>query len=124
MLHAQFALVSEWRAGRVLRGHGLGIGNTANDQPETGRSTQVTRGGFEEIAQRVRRGPAETIDALTRAMAIADRHEWVRSAADRLILGADILWQALCASWAKNIVGQGDKETVANPVRDALEANG
>jgi hypothetical protein len=93
------------------------------DAPERVVFSGLQPANWPEIAQRIGRGPAETIDALIQAMAIADHHEWVRSAADRLILGADILWQALCASWAKNIARQADQETVANPVRDALEAN-
>ena len=74
-----------------------------------------------EIAQRVGRGASETIDALNRSMALGDHHEWVRDAGDRLVLGGDILWQALCASWAANCASAEDKDVVAVPVRDALE---
>ncbi len=74
-----------------------------------------------DIAVRVGRGPAETIDALNRSMVLANHHEWIEAAADRLIVGSDALWQALCASWALNCSTVQDREAVVQFVRDALE---
>lgn len=77
--------------------------------------------GWPGVSQRIGRGPAETIDALNAAMALEDHHEWVKSSADRLILGGEILWQALAASWASQCATEDQRAVVAQPVRDALE---
>jgi hypothetical protein len=80
-------------------------------------------GKWPDIAQRVGRGPSETIDALNYSMTFSDHHEWIRSAADRLLLGGDILWQAMCASWVKSCASQQEKESVAQLIKDALDNN-
>jgi hypothetical protein len=54
-------------------------------------------------------------------MTLANHHEWVNAAADRLTLGGDILWQALSAAWASECATENEKAAVAQPVRDALE---
>lgn len=93
-----------------------------DDAPERMVFSELQDANWPDVAQRVGRGPSETIDALNRAMALSDHHDWVKDAADRLILGTEILWQVLCASWAKNCATSETKEVVAQPVRDALEA--
>ncbi len=82
----------------------------------------LTSKDWPEIAQRIGRGPSETIDALNKAMTISNHHEWVRDAADRLIIGGDILWQAICASWARNCATSAQIDQVVLPIKDALEA--
>ena len=39
-------------------------------------------------------------DACARAMLLADHHAWVLSAANELMCGSDVLWQAMCSEWA------------------------
>jgi predicted ATPase len=91
------------------------------DAPECVVFRALQSRNWPEIAQRVGRGPSETIDALNRSMAVGDHHEWVRDAGDRLVLGGDILWQAMCASWAKNCATDLERDSIAVAVRDALE---
>lgn len=74
------------------------------------------------VAERIARGPAETIDALNNAMALANHHDWVKYSGDRLTLGGDILWQALASSWASNCATQEQLQAIAQIVRDALDA--
>ena len=90
------------------------------DAPERLVYEGLVSANWPEISQRIGRGASETIDALNRSMAVADHHEWVRDAADRLIIGGDILWQALAASWAGNCASAEDLDVVTHPVQDAL----
>jgi hypothetical protein len=39
-------------------------------------------------------------------MLLGDHHDWVRTSANSLMCGGDVLWQAMCAEWA---VGQPDR---------------
>jgi predicted ATPase len=59
-------------------------------------------------------------DACAQAMTISDHHEWVDRAATALVLGGDILWQAMCAAWATQCVTTDDAKTVIEPIEDAL----
>lgn len=74
------------------------------------------------VAERIARGPAETINALNNAMTLANHHDWVSFSGDRLTLGSDILWQALASSWAFNCATQDQLQSISQTVRDALDA--
>lgn len=73
-----------------------------------------------ELAQRLGRSPSEVIDALNRAMSESDHHQWVKSAADRLFVGSDMLWQTMCAVWATSCATDDEKESVVDPIKMAL----
>lgn len=92
------------------------------DAPERVVFEGLKAHGWPDVAIRIGRGPAETIDALNAAMSLSNHHDWIKSCGDRLTLGGDILWQALASSWAKNSATQAELETIVQPVRDALDA--
>jgi predicted ATPase len=91
------------------------------DAPEQIVFQALQAAGWPDVAKRVGRGAAETIDSLNASMSLANHHDWVRVAADRLTLGGDILWQALASSWATNCATQEELHSVAEPVRDGLD---
>jgi len=93
------------------------------DAPERVVFEGLRNMAWPEIYSRVGRGPSETIDALERAMTASNHKEWVQRAADALVVGGDILWQALAASWAASCVTEKEKENVIQPVVDALAGN-
>jgi len=63
---------------------------------------------------------AQIADACDRAMASSNHHDWVLNAANRVVLGGDILWQAMCAEWAGNCVREEDAKQITDPIRQAL----
>jgi hypothetical protein len=73
------------------------------------------------VAERVGRSHSKLVDACNRAMALDDHHEWIRTAADELVLGGQNLWQALCAVWAAKCLGELDAKSIIDPVRTALQ---
>ncbi len=92
------------------------------DAPERVVFEALCSANWPDIASRIGRSPSETIDALNVSMTMANHHDWVKLAADRLTLGGDILWQALAASWAKNCSSSEERQIVSQPIRDALDA--
>ena len=52
----------------------------------------------------------------------SDHHEWVKEAADKLIVSGDFLWQALCAEWAKDCATQNELISIAQPIQEKLDA--
>lgn len=76
--------------------------------------------GWNGVPARVGRAASETIDALNQAMASVDHHKWPNDVGDRLAVGGNIVWQALCSVWADTCATADELESIAQPVRDAL----
>lgn len=72
------------------------------------------------VPEHIGRSHSDTIDALNSAMSAKDHHEWPRRAADKLFVGSDALWRALCLSWVAHVATPNDLDIIASPVRDAL----
>ena len=45
----------------------------------------------------------EAADACIQVMSLTDHHDWIKSAATKLVLPGETLWQAMCAEWANVI---------------------
>lgn len=90
------------------------------DAPEIALMNALQGLGWKDVPQRIGRGTSEAIDALNEAMLQQDHHLWLRSAADKLALGTEIVWQAICSAWCLHCATPEELDTVANPVRDAL----
>jgi predicted ATPase len=93
-----------------------------DDAPERVVFEALSSREWPQISQRIGRAPSETIDSLNRAMARENHHDWIKEAADRLIIGGDTLWQAMCASWATECATGAEISQVALPVQEILEA--
>lgn len=92
-----------------------------DDAPERIVFSDLQDSGWPDVSMRIARSPSETIDFLNKAMTFSDHHDWVREAADNLIIGGDVLWQGLCASWAQNCADDQIKSVIASPIKEALE---
>ena len=53
-------------------------------------------------------------------MLLNDHHDWIIQQASRLMLGGEILWQAMCAVWAENCLQADDAKKVTEAVSDVL----
>ena len=72
------------------------------------------------VAQRVGRDPSEVIDACKQAMTLQEHRDWVKSAADKLVLGGDHFWEALCSCWATQCLREEDGRRTIRPIEEAL----
>mgnify|MGYP001347474647 CR=1 FL=1 len=90
------------------------------DAPERAIFDALCAIGWPDIANRLGRGNADVIDALTRAMAQPNHHDWLKSAANVLVVGTDHLWQVMCASWVHNCASQAERESIMTPIRDVI----
>lgn len=89
------------------------------DAPERVVFEALRRADFREVWTRISRDVSLVMDSCSQAMTFGDHHDWVRFAANRLMCGGDILWQAMCAEWSRRL----PKEEVADIIRvieDAL----
>lgn len=92
-----------------------------DDAPERVVFEGLQRQGWPDVALRIGRSTAETVDALTRAMTLTDHHDWLGDAADRLLTGSEILWQAMSASWCARSAVVSERDQIVQPISDALE---
>lgn len=88
-------------------------GTDAPERVVFGALSAVNWNGLEA---RTGRSFANIADACTRAMTSTNHHEWIKLAADRLIIGGDVLWQAMCAQWATSCLTDHE----ARPTTEAV----
>lgn len=74
---------------------------------------------WRNVWSRIGRDIASVSDACERAMTQPNHHDWVVAAANELLCGGDILWQAMCAEWAE-ITPKRDIQCIIDEVGDAL----
>lgn len=89
------------------------------DAPERVIFQKLREQRWRNLWIRIGRDIAMVQDACERAMTLADHHEWVASAANQLMCGGDVLWQAMCSEWAE-ITPAADVQYIADSVGDAL----
>ena len=90
------------------------------DAPERVVFEALAGVGWEGVAARVGRSHSQLVDFCSRAMAYDDHHEWIRLAADDLVLGGSQLWQAMCSVWAASCLNENDAKRIVDYVRGAL----
>jgi hypothetical protein len=87
------------------------------DAPERVVFSHLHEQNWDGVASLINRRPAETIDALNATYTIGNHKEWINAAADRLVLGGDILWNAMCIRWAATV-----DESVLHTILDPIQA--
>jgi predicted ATPase len=73
------------------------------------------------LAPRIKRGFSEVVDACSQAMMLPEHHEWIRYAANKLVIGSEMLWQVMCSEWATTCVEGEDVKHIVQPIEDALD---
>lgn len=72
------------------------------------------------VAARIGRSHSELIDATESAMTLSNHHDWMRSVADKLIIGSNDLWRAMVMSWVEHCLAITDATQIAERVQSAL----
>lgn len=90
------------------------------DAPEIVVFDALKTKNWGELANRVGRSYADIVDACNAAMTLANHHDWIRSAATKLTLGGNILWQAMCAEWADGCLSETDAKAITGFIEEAI----
>ena len=64
---------------------------------------------------------SEVDDACSQASLLADHHDWIRYAANKLIVGSDQLWQVMCSEWATHCLTNAEASKIMQPIEDSLQ---
>jgi predicted ATPase len=73
-----------------------------------------------KVSERIKRDYSEVADACSQAMSLPEHHDWIRYAANKLIIGGDTLWQVMCSEWATQCFSPEDAKSIVQPIEDAL----
>lgn len=95
-----------------------------DDAPERIVFGDLKKLRWDGVAGRISRSPSEAIDALDASMTRSDHHDWVGDAADRLVVGKNELWRALCSVWVGKCAAAADLESVVRLIEDRIEGRG
>lgn len=102
------------------QGESVGCVRLFDDAPERLVFEGLQRISWGKLSERLGRQYSEVVDAMNQSLLLSDHHEWINPAASRLMLGGDILWQAMCAVWAESCLSPEDAKLVTEPVSDIL----
>jgi predicted ATPase len=92
------------------------------DAPERVIFEELNEQDWGGVPRRVGRPVSDVIDCCSSAMTLSSHHEWVKSAADRLALGGDVLWQAICAEWAEACLNPDEAQGIVDSISEVMPA--
>jgi len=72
------------------------------------------------LADRVGRIFADVADACNQAMALSEHHDWVKSAASKLVLSGESLWHPMCAEWATTLLPANEAKKTIEAIADLV----
>jgi hypothetical protein len=76
--------------------------------------------GFVAVADRIGRAHAELVDAAESAMTTADHHGWINLIADKLMIGGNTLWRAMCSVWSNKCLNRTRGQEYTDRIEAAL----
>lgn len=86
------------------------------DAPERVVFEELKSVHWRNLWTRIGRSISDVSDACSKAMLLADHHDWLRTAANELRCGSDVLWHAMCCEWV-----EGTSKTERKAIVDAVE---
>ena len=91
-----------------------------DDAPERVICAYLASKNWANLWARINRDVSLVADSFARAMTLQDHKDWIRSAANELMIGGDELWQAMCSEWA----AETEKSSIQYLIDDVADALG
>ncbi len=105
--------------GDCTEAHGCSI-LPGQDAPERVIFEDLGGISWGELWMRVVRDISSVTDACSSSMALSDHHDWIQGAANKLMVGKDILWHMMCAEWVKRCLPESDYMRITQYIEDRL----
>ena len=93
------------------------------DAPEQVVFGDLSKIKWGDLWIRLLRDTSIVTEACNASMALSDHHEWIQEAANRLMVGKDILWHMMCSEWVKRCLSGKDYREITHYIEDRLEEN-
>ena len=71
----------------------------------------------------INRSPSDFVRAAENALTLPDHHEWIKSVADRITIGTEELWRAMCRVWLTNVADEAVGDDIIERIDDLLESD-
>jgi hypothetical protein len=92
-----------------------------DDAPERVVFEGLERIKWAGVSERIERSHSELVDAAQTAMTLTNHHDWIKSVADRMIIGSNDLWRAMAISWVKDCMDKSDAVKIIERIQSALD---
>ena len=92
------------------------------DAPERVVFGDLQKVNWAKMSERTGRAFADVADACNQAMSLTDHHDWVMSAASKLVLPGETLWQSLCQEWANSFLSAANATPIIQAISDLMMA--
>jgi predicted ATPase len=73
------------------------------------------------LHERINRRYVDVADSCARAMSSPNHHDWVKEAADKLVVSGDVMWTLLCSEWTLACLAEEDAVPVIRAFRELLD---
>jgi len=93
------------------------------DAPERIVFEGLQQNNWQGVAPLINRSHSDFVSAAENALTLPDHHEWVKSVADRVILGSEELWRAMSRVWINNCADDNIAEDIIQVIIDHLNAD-
>ena len=70
-----------------------------DDAPERVVFEKLAPLGWPQVAAKIERSHSDLVDAAAAAMSLPSHHEWIRHVADKIVIGGNELWRAMCRAY-------------------------
>jgi predicted ATPase len=91
-----------------------------DDAPERVVYAGLKSKSWPKVADKIERSHANFVDAAEGAMTVQDCHDWNRIVGDKITVGGDTLWRAMCTVWARECLDSKTAKPVVSAVDGAL----
>lgn len=92
------------------------------DAPERMIFEELREKEWQGIAILINRSHTDFVHAAENALTLPDHHEWIKSIADRIVLGSDELWRAMCRVWLRECADDDIANDIIEAISDHLDS--
>ncbi|WP_429101737.1 ATP-dependent nuclease [Aeromonas rivipollensis] len=94
-----------------------------DDAPERCIFEALQNIGWDGVSSLINRSHSDFVNAAENAMTLSDHHNWIKSVSDRIILGSDELWRAMCRVWIERCATEDTANDIIESISDYLDNN-
>ncbi len=93
------------------------------DAPERVVFEDLETIGWQGVAPLINRSHADFVSAANNALTLPDHHEWIKSLADRMVIGKEEVWRAMSRVWLNECAEPEVAEDIVESLADFLDNN-
>lgn len=92
------------------------------DAPERLVFEDLSEIGWQGVASLLNRSHSDLVSAANNAMTLNNHHDWIKSVADRMVVGGGELWRAMSRIWVSNFADDDTAKEIIDEIDDQLDS--